>query len=305
MEVTAIAGGVGGAKLLVGLQRVLGSSLSAIVNTADDAVIYGVHVSPDLDTCTYWLAGIADTARGWGLEGDTFEVVEGMRALGLEAWFNLGDRDFATCLHRTGQLAAGATLAEVTADLTDRLGIAARLLPMSNDEVRTRVATTDERTLDFQEYFVKERTLPEVAEIRFAGIADAAPAPGVLDAIDGAEVIVVCPSNPIVSTGPILGLPGVRDALRTHKRVLAVSPIIQGAALKGPADRMMTALGSDATARGVAHLYADFVDVFVLDSSDADQIDSIEQLGVSAAGLDTIMSDHDASERLARELLGL
>ncbi|MGH2791645.1 MAG: 2-phospho-L-lactate transferase [Actinomycetota bacterium] len=305
MNVTAIAGGVGGAKLLVGLQRVLGSSLSGIVNTADDAVIYGVHISPDLDTCTYWLAGIADTDRGWGIEGDTFEVVEGMRALGVEAWFNLGDRDFATCLHRTEQLAAGATLTEVTADLADRLGIATHLLPMSNDEVRTRVATTDGRTLDFQEYFVKERTRPEVAEIRFAGIADAAPAPGVLDAIDRAEVIVVCPSNPIVSTGPILGLSGVRDALRTHKRVLAVSPIVKGAALKGPADRMMTALGSDASAGGVAHLYADFVDVFIVDAADADQIDPIERLGVSAAGLDTIMPDHDASERLARELLGL
>ena len=305
MRVTAIAGGIGGAKLLVGLQRVVGSSLCGIVNTADDAVIYGVHVSPDLDICSYWLAGIADLDRGWGIEGDTFEVVEGMRALGLEAWFNLGDRDFATCLHRTEHLAAGATLTEVTADLAERLGITARLLPMSNDEVRTRVATTDGRTLDFQEYFVKERTRPEVAEIRFAGIAEAAPAPGVLDAIDGADVVVVCPSNPIVSTGPVLGLPGVRDALRTHKRVVAVSPIIRGAALKGPADRMLAALGSDVSATGVARLYADFVDVFVVDASDAEQIDPIDRLGIGASGLDTIMSDHEASERLAHELLGL
>jgi LPPG:FO 2-phospho-L-lactate transferase len=305
MKVTAIAGGIGGAKLLVGLQRVLGPELSGIVNTADDAVIYGVHVSPDLDTCTYWLSGIADTDRGWGIKADTFEVVEALRALGLEAWFNLGDRDFATCLHRTQRLAEGVPLAEVTAELAERLGVTARLLPMSNDEVRTRVATADGRTLDFQEYFVKEGTRPVVAEIRFAGIADAAPAPGVLDAIDRAEVIVVCPSNPIVSTGPVFGLPGVRDALRNHRRVLAVSPIVGGSALKGPADRMMSALGSEVSARGVARLYSDFVDVFVVDASDADQIGSIDELGIGAAGLDTIMSDHDASERLARELLGL
>ena len=305
MRVTALTGGVGGAKLLVGLQRRLGSDLTAVVNTGDDAVIYGVHVSPDLDICTYWLAGIADTRKGWGIEGDTFSVVGGLRALGREAWFNLGDRDFATCVHRTVRLASGATLTEVTDDLAQRLGVLARILPMSDDKVRTVITTADERRLDFQEYFVRERTAPEVAEVTFAGIAEGGPAPGVLDAIAGAEMIVICPSNPIVSIGPILGLRGVRDALRKHPHVVAISPIIKGAALKGPADRMLRSLGAEASAAGVARLYEDFADIFVLDASDGDQVARIESTGMRATSLDTIMRNHDAAERLAGELLEL
>ena len=305
MKVTALAGGVGGAKLLVGLQRRLGSDLTAVVNTGDDAVIYGVHVSPDLDICTYWLAGIADTRKGWGIEGDTFSVIEGMRALGLDAWFNLGDRDFATCLHRTARLASGATLSEVTDELTERLGVRARILPMSDDEVRSKIVTTDGRTLDFQEYFVKERTAPEVAEVVISGLQGAVPGPEVLDSIAGADVIVLCPSNPFVSIGPILGLGGVRDALRAHPKVIAISPIIKGAALKGPADRMLRSLGAEASASGVARLYEDFVALFVVDASDGDQVARIESTGLRATSLDTIMGDHAASERLAAELLEL
>ena len=305
MKVTALAGGVGGAKLLVGLQRRLGEDLTAVVNTGDDAVIYGVHVSADLDICTYWMAGTADTQRGWGIRGDTFAVVGGMRALGLDAWFNLGDRDFASCLLRTVRLASGSSLSEVTEELADRLGIRARILPMSNDEVRTVVATADGRSLDFQEYFVKERTAPEVAAVSFAGISVAAPAPGVLASIAEADMVVVCPSNPIVSIGPILGVHGVREALREHTRVVAVSPIIKGAALKGPADRMLLSLGAEASAAGVARLYEDFADVFVVDASDGDQVTRIEATGLSATSLDTIMSDHDAAERLAGEILEL
>jgi LPPG:FO 2-phospho-L-lactate transferase len=305
MKVTALAGGVGGAKLLVGLQRRLGADLTAVVNTGDDAVIYGVHVSADLDICTYWLAGIADTHKGWGIEGDSFAVVEGMRALGLDAWFNLGDRDFATCLHRTVGLDAGSSLSEVTAELAGRLGVRAIILPMSDDEVRTVVATADGRSLDFQEYFVKERTAPEVAGVSFAGISEAAPAPGVLASIVEADLVVVCPSNPIVSIGPILGIQGVREALQAHTRVVAVSPIIKGAALKGPADRMLLSLGAEASAAGVAQLYEDFADVFVVDASDGDQVTRIEATSLRATSLDTIMSDHDAAERLAAEILEL
>jgi len=303
MKVTALAGGVGGAKLLVGLQRLAGEDLTAIVNTGDDEVIYGVHVSADLDICVYWLAGIADTGRGWGIEGDTFAVVEGMRALGLDAWFNLGDRDFATCLHRTARLASGSSLSEATSELAQRLGVRARILPMSDDEVRTVIATADGRRLDFQEYFVKERTAPEVAGVTFAGLAEARPAPGALAAIVDADAVVVCPSNPFVSIGPILGIRGVRDALRAHRRVVAISPIIKGAALKGPADRMLRSLGAEASAAGVARLYEDFADTFVVDASDGDQVARIEATGLRAISLDTIMSDHDAAERLAAELL--
>ena len=305
MKVTALAGGVGGAKLLVGLQRLLGADLTAVVNTGDDAVIYGVHVSADLDICTYWLAGIADTQRGWGIEGDTFSVVEGMRALDHDAWFNLGDRDFATCLLRTVRLASGSSLSEATDELARRLGVRARIIPMSDDDVRTVIATADGRSLDFQEYFVKERTAPEVTGVTFAGVSVATPAPGVLASVAEADMVVICPSNPIVSIGPILGIHGVREALRTHPRVVAISPIIKGAALKGPADRMLLSLGQEASAAGVARLYEDFADVFVVDASDGDQVTRIEATGLRATSLDTIMSDHDAAERLAAEVLEL
>jgi LPPG:FO 2-phospho-L-lactate transferase len=305
MRVTALAGGVGGAKLLVGLQRRLGSDLTAVVNTGDDAVIYGVHVSADLDICTYWLAGVADTSRGWGIRGDTFAVVEGLRALGLDAWFNLGDRDFATCLLRTARLRAGSSLSEASAELARGLGVRAQVLPMTDDEVRTMIATADGRSLEFQEYFVKERTAPEVVGVTFAGMSTAAPAPGVLAAIEEADMVVVCPSNPIVSIGPILGIQGVREALRAHPRVVAISPIIKGAALKGPADRMLLSLGSEVSAAGVARLYEDFTDVFVVDASDGDQVTRIEASGLRATSLDTIMSDHKAAERLAAEVLEL
>jgi LPPG:FO 2-phospho-L-lactate transferase len=305
MKVTALAGGVGGAKLLVGLQSRLGADMTAVVNTGDDAVIYGVHVSADLDICTYWLAGIADTNRGWGIEDDKFAVVEGMRALGLDAWFNLGDRDFATCLLRTARLRAGSSLSEATDELTRMLGVRAKILPMTDDEVRTMIATTDGRSLEFQEYFVKERTVPEVAGVTFAGMSVAMPAPGVLAAIAEADMVVVCPSNPIVSIGPILGIHGVREALRAHPLVVAISPIIKGAALKGPADRMLLSLGSEVSAAGVAQLYADFTDVFVVDASDGDQVTRIEASGLRATSLDTIMSDHKAAERLAAEVLEL
>jgi LPPG:FO 2-phospho-L-lactate transferase len=302
VKITALAGGVGGAKLLVGLAALDDVELTAIVNTADDARIYGVHVSPDVDICTYWLAGIADEERGWGIAGDTFHVVDALRALGEDTWFSLGDRDFATCIHRTDRLDRGVPLHRVTRDIAVSLGVTASVLPMSDDEVRTPIVTPDGRTLDFQEYFVKERQEPEVAEVLFAGIAAATPAPGVLTAIAEADRVVVCPSNPVVSIGPILALAGVRDALRAHRDVAAVSPIVRGRALKGPADRMLASVGARVSAAGVASLYADFVTRFVIDETDAGEAPPVEELGLAVQTVDTIMTDRRASRRLARAL---
>ena len=306
MDVTALAGGVGGSKLLVGLQDALApDALTAVVNTADDAVVYGVHVSPDVDIVTYWLAGIADRTRGWGIDGDTFNVVEAFGRLGTDTWFGLGDADFATCLFRTQRMSDGAVLSTITDEIRRSLGVETRILPMSDDPVRTRIVCADGRTLEFQEYFVKERQEPEVAEVRFAGIADAKPAPGVVEAIADAERVVVCPSNPVLSVAPILSLPGVREALREHSDVVAVSPIVGGRALKGPADRLLPAAGAESSATGVARLYADFCDTFVLDRRDAAEAEAIEALGMRAATLDTIMSDLERSSRLATEILHL
>ncbi|MEA2507067.1 MAG: 2-phospho-L-lactate transferase [Actinomycetota bacterium] len=306
MQITALAGGVGGAKLLVGLQKALGlRELTAIVNTADDAEIYGVHVSPDVDIVTYWLAGIADRERGWGIRGDTFNVVDGLEALGEQSWFRLGDRDLATCLHRTERLNQGAPLSEVTAAAAERLGVPTRILPMSDDRVRTEITTSDDRTLKFQEYFVRERTEPEVAGVRFLGIEKATPAAGVLRAIEEADRVILCPSNPIVSIGPILGISGVRESLRRHPSVVAVSPIIRGSALKGPADRLLTSLGFRSTASGVAELYRDFCDIFVVDATDSSEIDKVEAMGVSAAAANSLMRDETDSVALARSLLRL
>lgn len=302
MKVTAVAGGVGGAKLLRGLARVV-DDLTAIVNTGDDAEIYGVHVSPDVDIVTYWLAGIAETERGWGIEGDTFTVVEALGALGIDNWFSLGDRDFATCLLRSERIRDGASLSTVTDDIRRALGVETRILPMSDDPVRTQIVTTGGETLEFQEYFVKLRQQPDVADVRFAGISGAKPAPGVLEAIETADRVIVCPSNPYLSIGPILALPEVRDRLREHPAVTAVTPIVAGAALKGPADRLLAAMGVEVGAFGVAGLYADLADTFVVDEVDAADARRVERLGLRALVADTIMTDIEASTRLARELL--
>ena len=304
MNVTALAGGVGGAKLLVGLDRALAEGeLTAVVNTGDDAVIYGVHVSPDVDIVTYWLAGVADTARGWGLRDDTFVVVEALRSLGSDAWFLLGDRDFATCLHRTQRLAEGATMAQIADEIRRRLGVRARVLPATDDELRTRIVTRDGRTLEFQEYFVRERQEPEVAGVIYVG--DAKPAPGVMETVVEADVVIVCPSNPLLSIGPMLTLPGLRDALRAHPKVIAVTPIIRGEALKGPAARILESMGIGRSAAGVARLYADFTDLFVIDSTDREQQAPVGELGLRSVTLETMMTDESESERLSRELLAL
>ena len=304
MKVAALAGGVGGSKLLVGLDKALpDGNVTAIVNTGDDAVIYGVHVCPDVDIVTYWLSGLNDAERGWGIKDDTFHAVDALGSLGIDPWFRLGDRDLATCLYRTQQLRSGATLSTITNDIRTAFGIGTTILPMSDDPVPTRIVTQDGRTLDFQDYFVKERHEPDVKEVRFSGLADAKPAPGVLDAIRRADRVVLCPSNPVVSIGPILALPEVRDTLRTHPLVIATTPIVQGAPLKGPADRLLPTVGADVSASGVAGLYKDFCDVFVVDERDEAEIALVEAHGIRAVALDTMMTDRRASERLARQLL--
>lgn len=304
--VVALAGGVGGAKLAEGLQARLGERLAVVVNTADDGRRHGLLVMPDHDTVLYNLAGIEQAAWGWGIEGDTHAVMDQLGAYGEETWFALGDRDLALHIARTARVDAGGRLTEVCLGLQGALGIPARILPMADEPVATRVRTA-EGWLEFQEYFVHRRQEPEVLELRFAGLQAARPTPEVADAFAAAEAIVIAPSNPLVSVAPVLGVPGMRaliDAVRARGvPVAAVSPIIGGRALKGPADRMLAALGHEASALGVARLYADVADVFVLDAVDAGLAPGVEALGLRPFVTDTIMSDDASRARLAAEVL--
>ena len=303
--ITALAGGVGAARLLRGLVRVVApGDVTAVVNTGDDTELHGLHISPDLDTVTYTLAGLNDDERGWGLAGETWGVMDSLDRLGGETWFRLGDHDLATHLYRTQRLAVGATLSQVTAEVTAALGVSVRIVPMSDDPVRTRLTLRDGPEVSFQEYFVGRRHAVAVEAVRFAGADTATPAPGVLSAIDGAEVVVVCPSNPIVSIGPVLAVPGLADALATRRRdVVAVSPIIAGAALKGPADRLLAELGHEPTVVGVARLYADFVGTLVVDEADAAASDAVEACGVRCVVASTVMHTPDHAAALAALLL--
>lgn len=306
-RVVALAGGVGGAKLADGLQACVGERLSVIVNTADDCVRHGLLVMPDHDTVLYNLAGIEQAEWGWGIEDDTHNVMAQLGAYGEETWFSLGDRDLALHIARTARVRAGARVTEACLAAQASLGIAARILPMTDGSVATEVRTA-EGWVEFQEYFVHRRQEPEVLELRFAGIETAAPAPEVLAALEEASVIVVCPSNPLVSVAPILGVPGMRDAIGAARArgvpVAAVSPIIGGRALKGPADRMLTSLGFESSALGVARLYADIADVFVMDTLDADAAPPVGALGLRTLVTDTIMTDDASRVRLAAEVLG-
>jgi len=305
--VLALAGGVGGAKLADGLQAHLGDRLAVVVNTGDDCERHGLLVMPDHDTVLYNLAGIEQAEWGWGIEGDTHAAMAQLGAYGEETWFSLGDRDLALHVARTARLQAGGRLTEVCLGLQRSLGIAARILPMADEPVRTEVRT-DDGWLEFQDYFVRLRQAPEVLEIRFAGIDDARPTAEVLAALAASAAIVICPSNPLVSVAPILGVPGMREAIGAARQrgvpVAAVSPIVGGRALKGPADRMLAALGLEVSAVGVARLYADLADVFVLDAVDAALAPGVEALGIHAIVTDTIMTDDAARARLAGEVLG-
>lgn len=307
-RVTALAGGVGAAKFLCGLVKVVDpSDITIIGNPADDAIFHGMHVSPDLDIVTYWLAGIVDRKKGWGVEADTTFALEQLSRLGFETWFTLGDHDIGTHLARTALLATGLTLSEVTDRIRRALGVGSRIIPATDDRVATKITTSDGEVREFQEYFVRYRHSEEVARVEFDGIESALPAPGVLEAIEEAERIVVCPSNPVVSIGPILAVSGIREALRARRKdVYAVTPIIGGRVLKGPADRMMSVVGAEATAVGVAKLYSDFCGNFVLDRRDSELAEKIEALGVRVLPVETIMSDGESDEsaaQLAKEIL--
>ena len=305
-SVVALAGGVGGAKLAEGLQALLGDRMAVVVNTADDCLRHGLLVMPDHDTVLYNLAGIEQAGLGWGIEGDTHAVMDQLGVYGEPTWFALGDRDLALHIARTAAVRAGARPTEACLAAQRSLGIAARILPMADGSVATAVRTAD-GWLEFQEYFVHQRQAPDVLELRFEGIDAAAPSPEVAAAIDAAEAVVIGPSNPLVSIGPILAVPGMRDRLRTARargaRIAAVSPIIGGRAVKGPADRMLASLGHEATALGVARLYADLLDVFVLDSIDAALAVDVEAVGPRALVTDTVMDDDASRARLAAEVL--
>ena len=301
----ALAGGVGAARLLAGLVRVLDpGEIRAVVNTGDDVVLHGLHVSPDLDTITYTLAGAVNPETGWGLVGETWEAMASLRRYGGITWFNLGDRDLGTHLYRTQRLREGATLTEVTAEITTAWGLGLRLLPMSDDRVETRVTVEGEGEIGFQEYFVQRQHAVAVSSVRFDGADDAKPGPDVLSTLADADRVVICPSNPVVSIGPLLAVPGVREAIEARRDdTVAVSPIVAGAALKGPADRLLRELGHEASVVGVARLYAPLAATLVIDEADAALADDVEAEGVRALVAPTIMRGVDEATALARVVL--
>ncbi|MCU0491016.1 MAG: 2-phospho-L-lactate transferase [Chloroflexaceae bacterium] len=302
--ILTLAGGVGAARFLEGLLQVVPpETISAVVNTGDDFVLHGLHISPDLDIVTCTLAGLIDVAQGWGITGDTAECMEWLGRLGGPTWFKLGDRDLALHIRRTALLREGATLSQVADQFRRALGVSIRILPMSDQPVPTHIIT-DAGEMHFEEYFVQRRAADAVRGVRFVGVEAAAPAPGVLEGIAGAEAILLAPSNPIVSIGPILALPGLRQALReTHAPIIAVSPIVGGAPIKGPAAPLMQAAGLEVSALGIARTYQDFLDVLVIDEVDASLAPAIEQLGVRAVVTDTIMRGPAEKAHLARVAL--
>ena len=306
MRVVALAGGVGGARLAAGLQEVARADLSVIVNTGDDLELHGLLVCPDHDTVLYTLAELANRETGWGLTGETWNTAQQLGRYGEPTWFQLGDRDLATHILRTARLRAGRRLTEVGLEFQRSLGVAARILPMTDEPVRTEVLT-DDGWLEFQEYFVHRHQEPAVHDVRFRGIEGARTTPEVEAALIEADAIVVCPSNPIVSVGPILAVPGLRRALDAARGrgvpIVAVSPIIAGRALRGPADRMLSSLGHESSAVGVARLYRGLVDAILIDDADAELAPRIEALGIRAVVTDTVMSDDQSRTLLARRAL--
>ena len=304
MKLTALAGGTGAAKLLRGLCRIIDPrDLTVIVNTGDDAEIWGLHISPDLDTVSYTLGGVIDEHKGWGLAGESFHALDQIGRFGEPVWFNLGDRDLATHLHRSRLLREGRTLTEVTRAIGAALGVTATVLPMSDQAVRTRILGPD-GWLTFQEYFVREKAQVEARAVEYAGATASRPAPGVLEAIASADAVVVCPSNPITSVGPILAVPGLVEALGgTAATVVAVSPIVGGAAVSGPAGRLMASAGLPVSAAGVARAYAPWLGRLVLDEQDLALAGEIQTLGVRPVPAPTMMSSREAEITLARHVL--
>jgi len=305
--VVALAGGVGAARFLRGLARcVAPERITAVVNTGDDYPFYGVHVSPDLDIVTYTLAGRVDEEKGYGLAGDSFGAVEGLAALGHPTWFRLGDRDLATCLHRTLRLREGAGLAQVADEIRRAYRVPLRILPMSEQPCPTIVELRGGRRVHFEEYLARDGAPDEVEGVDLVAARSARAGPGVLEALRGAARVLVCPSNPVVSIGPIVAVPGVREAIASARvPVVAISPIIGGAPVKGPADRLLRGIGVEVSARGVAALYRDWVGGFVLDARDAEQCRDVEALGLRARAIDTLMRDAEDAARVARAALEL
>ncbi|MCC6226198.1 MAG: 2-phospho-L-lactate transferase [Microthrixaceae bacterium] len=311
-SVTVVAGGVGAARLLRGVVRVTDPDLvTAVVNVGDDDILHGLHISPDLDTITYTLAEAIDPTRGWGLRNETWQAMELLRRYAASAgredlsWFNLGDTDLGTHLYRTSRRLDGGALSEITAEIAAAWGIRAHLLPVSNDPIRTRLVTADGVELTFQEYFVRHHHGVEVCEVSFVGAAVAEPAPGVIDAIGAADVVIIAPSNPIVSIEPVLAVPGVRAAVESRRdSCVAVSPIVGGRALKGPADRLLAELGHEASALGVAGIYRDLAASIVIDSVDTALGPAIEATGMRAVCEPSIMVDIEAATALAAACVG-
>jgi len=302
--ILALSGGTGGSKMVDGLAQAVGQpALAAVVNTGDDGDFYGLRVCPDLDICTYVLAGVV-SERGWGYADDTFRCLEGLATYGQDSWFGLGDRDLATHIHRTIRLGEGARLSEVTAEICARLGVVATLLPMTDDPVRSRI-TTAAGPRTFQEYLVKHGAAETIESIELVGVDAARPAPGVLEALAAAERIVICPSSPVVSIGTILAVPGVRAALAARREdCVAVSPIIGGRPVEGPADRFLAGAGyPECSATQMARIYADVAAAFVLDTRDAAEADAISALGVCPVLTDALMPDRAARARLAATAL--
>jgi LPPG:FO 2-phospho-L-lactate transferase len=304
VKVLALAGGVGGAKLAAGLEAVLArGELSVVVNTADDFDLWGLHVCPDLDTVMYTLAGIANPETGWGIEGESFDALEMLARYGEDTWFMLGDRDLATHILRTARLRAGETLTRIIADLSTALGVGSAILPMCDEPVAT-VLDTPDGPLEFQEYFVRRGQRDEVLGMWLRGIGDARPTDAVQEALAAADLVVLCPSNPVVSIGPILAVPGMREALASASvPSVAVSPIVGGRALKGPADRMLASLGVEVSPVGVARMYEGLVDGMVIDGVDEGVGDRIEALGMRVLATAAVMRDAPDRARLAREVL--
>jgi len=300
--IVVLAGGVGAARFLEGLVRVVPpKDIFVVVNTGDDEEFFGLRVCPDFDIITYTLAGLVDPEKGWGIKGDTFNCLDMLSRYGYETWFLLGDRDLATHIHRTHLLKKGYTIFEIAEDIRKRLGIECQIAPMTNEFVKTKVITKEAGELDFQVYFVKRRTQDTVIEVKFQNIEKAKPAPGILDAIESADGIIISPSNPIVSIGPILAIRGIRDALQsTEAKIVAISPIVGGKTIKGPADRMLQSLGYDVSPVGVAELYKDFLDVMIIDTIDAEYKKKIEALGIKAIITNTIMKSIEDKVNLAK-----
>jgi LPPG:FO 2-phospho-L-lactate transferase len=305
--ITVLAGGVGAARFLRGLVRVVDpATVTAVVNVGDDIVRHGLRVSPDLDSITYWLSGAIDAERGWGRADESYVLAEELARFGESGWFTLGDRDLATHVYRTKRLREGAPLSVVTREITRAFGLALTLLPATDDPVETRIATVDGRDLHFQEYWVRDHAGPDVVSIRLDGADAAGPAPGVVEAILDADAVLVAPSNPVVSIGTILAVPGIREALhRVPVPIVGVSPIVGGEVVRGMADRLLPAVGAEVSAAGVARHYDDLLDGWVVDTVDAAAADDLRDFGLAVAVTDTMMDDVEVAARLATVCLDL